>query len=140
MKKRFLFYVCLVFGGLLFLTSGTIVTATELIWEPINPSFIGGSPLNGSFLLNEAQAQNNTKDDVTKKSALQDFNDTLNRQILYRLSSKLVDAAFGEQGVNPGHYQMGNYIIDVTSDASGLSVHIVDTSTGNDTTVQIPYY
>ena len=36
--------------------------ATELVYTPINPSF-GGNPLNGQFLLNEAQAQNNFTED-----------------------------------------------------------------------------
>ena len=33
------------------------VKATELVYEPINPSF-GGNPLNGSFLLSKANSQN----------------------------------------------------------------------------------
>lgn len=32
--------------------------ASQLIYTPVNPSF-GGNPLNGTFLLNKAQAENN---------------------------------------------------------------------------------
>jgi len=39
------------------LVSGSAM-ASQLIYTPVNPSF-GGNPLNGSFLLNKAQAENN---------------------------------------------------------------------------------
>lgn len=39
------------------LVSGSAV-ASQLIYTPVNPSF-GGNPLNGSYLLNKAQAENN---------------------------------------------------------------------------------
>ena len=35
----------------------TGASATELVYTPVNPSF-GGSPLNGAWLLGNAQAQN----------------------------------------------------------------------------------
>ena len=43
----------------LLLSSG--LSATELVYTPVNPSF-GGSPLNGAWLLGSAQAQNDKKD------------------------------------------------------------------------------
>ena len=46
---------------LLGLGSCGLVQATELVYTPINPSF-GGNPLNGTWLLNNAQAQNDFDD------------------------------------------------------------------------------
>ena len=37
-------------GGILLAMSSSVL-ATELVYEPLNPSF-GGNPLNGSFLFN----------------------------------------------------------------------------------------
>jgi curli production assembly/transport component CsgF len=138
MKKFLISLFCSLIGSLP-LAEDTL-TASELIWAPVNPSFIGGNPLNGPFLLNSAQAQNDKKESQSSRTPLEEFNQTLNRQILYRLSSKIVETAFGETGLSPGHYNMGNYVVDVTEGADGLTVTIVDTVTGNTTTVQIPYY
>jgi len=60
--------------------------------------------------------------------------------MLSRLAQKIVSDAFGEEAMQPGHYQVGNYVIDITTDALGIHVVIVDPTTGNSTTVTIPYY
>ena len=138
MRKLLVCLLGLVLGGLL-LRSGPS-TASELVWSPINPSFVGGNPLMGPVLLNEAQAQNKETEAKTTKSPLEEFNETLNRQILYRLSSKMVDKAFGEDELKNGHYMMGNFVVDITTNASGLNVSIIDTTSGGSTTVQVPYY
>jgi len=68
-------------GGLL-LSAGA--SATELVYTPVNPSF-GGSPLNGAWLLGNAQAQNNKKDpDALDRSSL--FG---NQSVLDRFTSQL---------------------------------------------------
>ncbi|CCE06469.1 conserved exported hypothetical protein [Bradyrhizobium sp. STM 3843] len=36
--------------------AGAAAVASEIVYHPVNPTF-GGSPLNGSFLLSQAQAQ-----------------------------------------------------------------------------------
>lgn len=138
MKKLLFGLCCLLLGGLLL--GAAPAAASEIIWKPINPSFVGGDPLNGAFLLNEAQLQNDKQLPKPQTDALADFNDTLNRQLLYQLSSKIVSAAFGESGITPGHYVMGNFTVDISTGASGLNVSITDNRTGGGTTVQVPYY
>ena len=138
MKKLLFCLCCLLLGGLLLASNPA--AASELIWKPINPSFVGGDPLNGAFLLNEAQLQNDKQLPKATTDPLADFNDTLNRQLLYQLSSKIVSAAFGESGITPGHYVMGTYTVDITTGASGLTVTITDNKSGGGTTVQVPYY
>lgn len=145
--------MCVVYGVVcvLFLMSVSVATATELVWTFINPSF-GGSPFNGAWLLDQAQAQNKFSDNpgnpgnpgnpssLLERDSLEDFENSLNRQVLYKLSRKIVDSAFGEEALEPGHYSVGDYIIDVSTDINGISVVITDISTGSTTTVQIPYY
>ena len=138
MKKLLLCVCCFLLGGLLL--ANDPAAASELIWKPINPSFVGGDPLNGPFLLNEAQVQNDKTLPKAQTDSLSDFNDTLNRQLLYQLSSKIVSAAFGESGLNPGHYVMGTFTVDISTSASGINVSIADSKTGGSTTVQVPYY
>ena len=116
-------------------------SASQLIWTPIFPSF-GGSPFNGPWLINQAEAQKPEK--VQKywwqRDPIETFEQDLTRQMLSRLARKIIDNAFGEEAMEPGHYEIGNYVIDVTTDAAGISVNIVDPVTGNSTTVTIPYY
>ena len=138
MKKFLLCFCCLLLGSLLL--AHDPAAASELVWKPINPSFVGGDPLNGNFLLNEAQLQNDKTLPKAQTDSLSDFNNTLNRQLLYQLSSKIVSAAFGESGLKPGHYVMGNFSVDISTDASGINVSIVDSTTGGSTTVQVPFY
>ena len=57
-------------GLLIGLASAAAVQATELVYTPVNPSF-GGNPLNGTWLLNNAQAQNDHDDpDLKKRSTV----------------------------------------------------------------------
>ena len=64
------------------LSFNTITTSGELVYQPINPNF-GGNPLNGSYLLNSAQAQNTYTDPdatgsaFTQRSALDRNTDSL---------------------------------------------------------------
>ncbi|WP_226944972.1 curli assembly protein CsgF, partial [Pseudomonas aeruginosa] len=46
----------------------TPAMATELVYAPVNPSF-GGNPLNGTYLLNNATAQDRHKDPDLRSSA-----------------------------------------------------------------------
>jgi len=121
------------------------VQAQDMVYEPRNPAF-GGNPYNYSWLQSSAQSQDKLKDPeaqtagLLNRDPLNDFKENLNRQILNQLSRQLVVSQFGEDGLAPGSYTIGNYQIDVTEGGSGINIVIVDTSTGNQTTVSIPYY
>lgn len=143
MKRLVIYVVCSIVCAL-FLMPATKAKATPLVFTFINPSF-GGSPFNGQWLLAQAEAQNKLVEKkkpwtMPTRDLMQDFKDSLNRQILYKLSSKIVNAAFGEEGLEPGHYNLGDYTIDVSSGLGGIKVVITQTGTGNTTTVEIPYY
>jgi len=136
---------CIVCGIVLavFSTPVSVVTASELVWTPINPSF-GGPSYNGQWLMASAQAQNTHVErggsSIPTRSLMEDFQSSLNRQILYGLSRKIVDSAFGEGSLESGHYEVGDYTIDVNVDVSGINVVVTEIGTGNTTTVQVPYY
>ncbi|WP_027859067.1 curli assembly protein CsgF [Marinobacterium jannaschii] len=103
--------------------------AAELVYNPTNPSF-GGNPLNGSYLLSNAQAQNDFKDpDVeealaNQRTALERFSDSLESRLLNQLLNDIEDGGSGQLVTD-------SFFIDVEQDTLGsLTVNITDRQTG----------
>jgi curli production assembly/transport component CsgF len=117
--------------------------ATELVYVPVNPNF-GGSPLNGAALLNAAQAQNRSKDPDAnlgsdKQSALEQFNESLQRSVLGRLASAATSSILGPNGqLVPGTVETGDFVITI-SDTGGGSLRVVTTDkiTGSSTSFEV---
>ena len=109
--------------------------ASELIYQPVNPSF-GGNALNGTYLLNNASAQNDIDDPDLDDSGLDDFNDSLQRALLSRLTSTLTGSMVDENGnLVPGILETGDYIIEITDIGDGeLRVTTTERATGESTT------
>ena len=133
--KKLLVLVFGLFVGALFLMPGSVATATELIYTPVNPSF-GGSPFNGAWLLSSAQAQNKFKE--PSRYTPRTFSDRLESMILNRLAGDIVNNMFGEEGLEPGHYTIGEYTVDVGSD--GEYITVVINGPEGETTIEVPYY
>ncbi|WP_417362356.1 curli assembly protein CsgF [Gallaecimonas pentaromativorans] len=107
--------------------------ATELVYTPINPSF-GGNPLNGSFLLNKAQSQNDHQAEDESLSFEDQFKAALERNIISSLTRRISD---GE--VTEGTWDTGDYRIDVSAgDGSGVIVTITNLATGEVTIITMP--
>ena len=140
MKK--LFYSFLFFA-MAYLANAGNVAAQDLVYQARNPAF-GGDTFNYQWLQNSAQSQDKLKDPnaqgMMERNALQDFKDNLNRQILSQLSRQFVVSQFGEDGLQPGSYTIGDYQIEVTEGGSGINIQITDVNTGDQTTVTVPYY
>ncbi|MDT4866417.1 Type VIII secretion system (T8SS), CsgF protein [compost metagenome] len=100
--------------------------ATELVYTPVNPSF-GGNPLNGAWLLNNAQAQNDHDDpDLSKRattSALQRFTSQLESRLLSQLLTNI-------QNGNTGSLTTDAFVIDMIDDGGELTIVITDRATG----------
>lgn len=143
MKKTIHFIALFLFVG--FLTT-TDLSAQDFVYKPTNPAF-GGDTFNYSWLLSSAQAQDLTEDTrindrITNNSAtsLDDFKESLNRQLLSQLSRQIATTQFGEDGLEDGSYTVGNFQIDVASTLEGLSVTIIDAALGEQTQIIIPFY
>jgi len=125
------------------LMMGTTAQASTLVYKPILPSF-GGNPLNWNGFLSEASAQNiyHPPEKPSKTSTpVEEFQKRLQYLILSRLATKIVNAAFGEEEELPeGSYEIGNFQIQVTPSDDVIQVHMVDTTTGQTTTVEVPMY
>jgi curli production assembly/transport component CsgF len=117
--------------------------ADELVYEPVNPSF-GGSSLNGNWLLNQAQAQDNTKDPDAEDnkgelSDLDEFNNLLQRSILSRLASAITGSIISDSGeLIPGTIETSDFTIDIVDLGDGiLSITTTDILTGESTSFEI---
>lgn len=118
--------------------------AQDLVYKPKNPAF-GGDTFNYNWLLSSAQAQNLIEDPSlsdfgSSNSTLDDFSESLNRQLLNQLSRQLVTTQFGEDGLTEGSYTIGNFQVDVTNSLEGLVISIFDIVAGEQTQVIIPYF
>lgn len=126
------------------LFSYNVTFGQQLVYEPINPAF-GGNPMNYSWLVNSAQLQNPYKDSSSDLSAfdsspLQDFKETLQRQILSQLSQQLVSGQLGNIDLaTKGSYDLGDYKVNINPGTSGINVSIFDKITGQQTDVSVPY-
>jgi len=118
--------------------------AQDFVYTPTNSAF-GGNPYNYSWLINSATEQNRIEDpneeDQFRTDPLDDFEDNLKRQILNQLSTRLVNAIFGEDDeLETGSYMLGNYQVDVFEDGNGVTINVTDILTGNYSNVAIPNY
>lgn len=103
--------------------------ASQLIYEPVNPNF-GGNPLNGNFLLQNAQSQDDHQDPARPEdlyeqpSALDRFTDSLETRLLNQLLTDIGDG-------NSGELVTDDFIVQIVDNDGQLTVLITDRSTGD---------
>ncbi|BCO20376.1 curli assembly protein CsgF [Alteromonas sp. McT4-15] len=127
-------------------------SATELVYEPINPSF-GGNPLNGSFLLSKANSQNAHSAPFNERSYDERLQESLERAYINRIVREITDLAFGEQELdengNPiqsifdqdSLFVSGDFQVElITSNPDSIIVNITNLLTGEVTVVEIPRF
>ncbi len=129
----------------LFLWMSGLLSAQDFVYRPRNPAF-GGEVFNYQWMLSSAQAQDLFADEtgldlgIGASDPLDDFTNSLNRQILNNLSRNLVQVQFGEDGLEEGTYIIGDFGIDIIPTLSGISITILDINTGAQTIIEIPFY
>ncbi len=131
-------------GIILAICMVTEVTAQDFVYQPINPAF-GGNPGNYGWLVNSANIQNlheeTAADRRLQRDPLQDFEQSLQRQVLSQLTRDLVRQQFGEEGrFQEGQFEFGEFTIDVSPGPDGVEVRIINILTGDETTVSIPSF
>lgn len=129
--------------AMLFFAGIFLAKSQQLVYKPINPAF-GGDTFNYQWLLSSANAQNQFDERTTGNgllggmNSLDSFTQSLNRQALSQLSSKLFEDQFGEGALKPGNYMFGSLYLQITSTAQGLLINILDTNTGDQSELVIP--
>lgn len=107
--------------------------AAPLVYVPVNPSF-GGNPLNGNVLLNEAQAQNDYKAPVSRKTPadrLAAFEEALQNAVLSRVQSAAIRQIVNvDGGLIPGTVETQDFIITVVNNGDGtVTIQTTDKQT-----------
>lgn len=122
----------------------TLASGQDFSYEPKNP-FFGGNTFNYNWLLSSAQAQNGTEDPDASSSSrftrdpIEDFESSLNRQILSQLSRNLLSDQLGSDGdLEQGTFTVGNFTIDVVPGLESTRVTIIDLTTGGQSVIEIP--
>ena len=113
----------------------------NLVYKPMNP-FFGGDTFNYQQMLASATAQNDFKEDIgfdfEQQTDLENFTESLNRQLLNSLSQDLFQQQFGDKGLGVGTFVFGSLVVDVSPSTGGLLINILDTKTGEQTQITIP--
>ncbi|WP_116770665.1 curli production assembly/transport component CsgF [Maribacter litoralis] len=131
MKKTFLLFLLLGISG--------YCHSQQFVYTPKNPNF-GGDTFNYQWLLSSANAQNSFTADNSfdnDSSELEDFQESLNRQLLSELTRSVFDSELGD-GLEPGTFNVGSLLLEVFESGEGLVINILDTSTGEQTQIIVP--
>lgn len=137
--KKFVFFLVLVTAA------GSHSYGQAFAYRPNNPNF-GGNTFNYSWLQSQAQAQDRNTDPAAAKrttttttSTLDAYSQSLQNQLLSRITSNLISKQFSENTLQPGTYRFGDYQVEISNGADGVVVRIVD-GKGGETSITVPYY
>lgn len=120
----------------LFVLGANVVSASELVYTPINPSF-GGNPLNSTILINHANAINDYTDPNVSSLGGFEEESALDR-LAASLESRLISQLLADVGNgNSGQLETDDFFLNVIDDGAALVVQIVDKQTGESTEIQV---
>jgi len=139
MKTHYPLTILITMLGVLFFANSA--NSQDFVYTPTNPAF-GGDTFNYQWMLSSAKEQNKFKEEsptTTRRDALADFEENLNRQILNQLSRRLVGDAFGDDELGEGVFEIGTFRVEITNVLEGVSITILNTIDGGETNVIVPF-
>ena len=126
---------------ILLLGCSSVVFSQGIVYKPISV-FFGGDSFGYQQILASANAQNDFQDQngnqFEQPSDIENFTNNLNRQLLNSLSQSLFQEQIGSDNLTVGTYVFGSLVVEVSPGVGGLSVSILNTSTGEQTQITIP--
>jgi curli production assembly/transport component CsgF len=136
-----------VLAGVLVLAGSSSAAASPLVYTPVNPNF-GGSPLNGPFLLGEANVNNQfltnpatrnaTNPANSPQQAIKNFQDAVTNALLGQVASQIASDILGPHAMQSGQFNIGGELITFQQSNGVVTVNLTDPTTGGVTTLQIP--
>jgi len=138
------FFICV---AVLFSTAVS-ASASELTYTPVNPNF-GGSPFNGSWLLQQDAANNYryltnpataaaSVPATAGQSTLKQFQNTVTNALLAEVAQQVAQDILGQNGQTSGSFNLGGELINFTRANGEITVNLTDPTNGGTTTIQIP--
>lgn len=144
MKKLLVFCPFIFVFWIMFWIGQPLALAGTLIAKAHLPAF-NDNPLAWQGYLSAAQIQDRhgfLKSDprgIQKKTPEEIFKDRFLSGLYYNLSKSALDEMFDEDGhIQPGEYTFDDWQISIESDELGIKTEIVNTSTGDITTIELP--
>jgi len=128
------------------LLSANVASASELQYTPVNPNF-GGSPFNGSWLLQQDAANNSryltnpattAAANADTPTTAQQFQTTVTNALLAEVAQQVATDILGGNGQPSGSYDLGGEIINYTESGGEITVNLTNAGSGGTTTIQIP--
>ena len=121
--------------------SAANISAQELVYTPVNPSF-GGYPFNSANLLGIANAQNDFEApaDEDQDSQADLFLRQLQSRLLSGLAGQVTEAIFGDNPQESGLIQFGGQTIEFVRGLDNVTITIFDADTGQTTEIIIPLF
>ena len=115
------------------LAIGGPALAGTLVYTPTNPTF-GGNPLNGSYLFNNAQVQNQFTQSPGSAAGAgaatltpgQIFAQQLTSQLYSSLANKITQAIFGENAATSGAFSFEGTTITYQQVGGNINISIND--------------
>ena len=131
-----------VFGGLAVLLVATPAYASQLVYQPVNPSF-GGSPLNGPYVLGLAAANNskflqNPATVPTATSPAQQFKTQITSALLSQIANQVSQQIIGENAKSSGSFNLAGELVTFNRADGNININITDAGTGAQTQIVIP--
>lgn len=122
----------------------TTAYSQNLVYYPKNPAF-GGNPGNYSWLKASADTQNLFEEEASsnrfQRDPLEDFKNSLQRQVLSQLTRDLVLNQFDEgERIQESRFEFGEFTIEVIPGLDGIQLIISNILTGDETSITIPNF
>jgi len=125
--------------------------ASDITYRPVSPSF-GGSPLNGSYVLGLATANNSrylenprTRREQAARDAafggndpVQQFQRQITASLLSQIASTVGQQILGENARDRGTFSVGGTVVQFNRVGGQINIDINETGTGGRTSIQIP--
>lgn len=113
--------------------------ASDLVYQPTNPSF-GGNPFNSGHLLGVANAINDYKDPnaINSSDPAQQFLRTIQSRLLSTVATQITDLIFGENPQDSGVIRFGDQEISFVRGIDTVTLTITNYADGSVTEIVVP--
>jgi curli production assembly/transport component CsgF len=117
----------------------TQLQASEIVYQPVNPSF-GGNPFNSGHLLGVANSINDYKDPnaLNNSDPAKQFLRTIQSRLLSTIASQVTELIFGDNPQESGVIRFGDQEIRFVRGLDSVTLTITNFTDGSVTEIVVP--